>query len=75
MATLELPSHVTMTFDKNKDGTDNMQNFTCNFKPTEDSYWHKGSYDFKFEIPEEFPYKAPKVHCSPKVSINLKIKC
>ena len=67
MAQLELPEEIALSYDKTPEGQDDLQNFVVTIKPTDESYWHGGEYHFKFVIPEEFPYKAPKLHCTPKI--------
>ena len=69
MAQLELSEEISLKYEKTPEGEDDLQHFVVTIRPTEDSYWHKGSYDFKFNIPEEFPYKPPKLQCTPKVSL------
>jgi len=32
-----------------------------------ESYWYGGTYTFKFEIPDNYPYKPPKVTCLDKI--------
>jgi len=34
---------------------------------SKDSYWFGGKYSFKFEIPDNYPHKAPKVTCLEKI--------
>eukprot|EP00483_Globobulimina_turgida_P010183 UN10202 len=47
---------------------ENIQNFIVAIKvDIRDSYWFGATYSFRFEIPDNYPFKAPKVTCLQKI--------
>ena len=61
LETLLIPQ-AKVNFDKKEFGT-----FDVTYKLDESSYWYPGTYEFSFKIPDEYPNKAPKVHCNTKI--------
>ena len=57
----DIPSNCKLTFPDPK----NIANMLLVIKPAEGTTWFRGTYEFTIEIDEnEYPYKAPKVHCN-----------
>ena len=67
MATLDLPPGTSITYDKFPNGENNLQSFHIFIQPTEESYWNGGTYDFEFQVPDQYPYEPPKVKCPVKI--------
>ena len=52
----------------------NFQNFIIRIHPSE-GIWTKGIFDFEFNIPDDFPFEAPKIKCittlwHPNIDVN-----
>ena len=70
MDELELPQNIKL----NLPNKDNLQQFQVLIAP-ESGYWHGATYSFNFIIPDNYPYKPPKVTCIEKIyhpNIDLK---
>eukprot|EP00478_Filoreta_tenera_P002338 GABV01002411.1.p1 GENE.GABV01002411.1~~GABV01002411.1.p1 ORF type:complete len:180 (-),score=39.12 GABV01002411.1:58-597(-) len=59
---LELPSNCQLDLP-NKD---DLLNFKIKVKP-DDGMWQRGTFEFSFSIPENYPHKPPKVKCLTKI--------
>lgn len=60
-ADLDLPENVTLVRDKT-----NMKLFSFVINP-QDGYWAGGQFEFKFNVPNSYPYDGPKVTCVDKI--------
>lgn len=52
-----------------------IMNFSAIYTPEEDSYWYGGKYEFSINVPDAYPFEAPKVKCLTKIyhpNIDLK---
>ena len=67
MAGLDLPPGTSIQYNKKKSGELDLQNFHIFIQPPDESYWHGGTYDFEFTVPEAYPYEPPKVFCHVKI--------
>ena len=62
LSELELPHNATLTLpDK-----ENLQTFKVAVVP-DSGYWKDATYTFTFVIPENYPFKPPKVTCDDKI--------
>lgn len=59
---LELPHNAKLKLP-NKD---NLQEFQVEVTP-DSGYWQNATYTFNFVIPDNYPYKPPKVTCVEKI--------
>ena len=66
MSEIELPYNARLTIP-NKE---NLQTFRVAITP-DNGYWKGATYSFKFVIPDNYPYKPPKVTCIEKVEYNF----
>eukprot|EP00916_Digyalum_oweni_P021445 GHVL01035624.1.p1 GENE.GHVL01035624.1~~GHVL01035624.1.p1 ORF type:complete len:177 (+),score=38.81 GHVL01035624.1:69-599(+) len=55
---LDLPSNCLLSFENKND----LMSFSIAIKPDE-GFWTNATYVFKFNIPQGYPYDAPKVKC------------
>eukprot|EP01083_Nonionella_stella_P044141 118963_1 len=59
---LELPSNVELSIPN----PDNLLQFTISLTP-DAGYWKGAKYSFDFNVPENYPYKPPKVKCEQRI--------
>ena len=61
---LDKPAFVNLTVNP-----DNVMQFSLNLNlaTEQDSIWMGGRYDFTVRVPNEYPHKAPVVHCDTPV--------
>ena len=45
----------------------NIMEFEAEYTPDSSTYWFGGKYIFSFQIPNDFPFSAPKVMCKTKI--------
>ena len=70
LADLELPYNVTMNIPNKA----NIMTFNVTVTPDQ-GMWCGATYKFTFEMPKDYPYKPPKVHCDTLIyhpNIDLK---
>merc|ERR1712034_12341 len=71
MANLEIPSSVVLNSNDMKENK--LVNFRLVITP-HDGYWKGHPFRFRYQVPDEYPYMAPKITCMDKVyhpNINL----
>jgi len=66
MQDFDLPTNVELKIPNHM----NMQMFELAIAP-DMGYWTGAKYRFEFQVPDNYPYKAPKVRCIDKVYIIL----
>ena len=64
MQDLDKPSFITMRLDPN---TPMEFGLTMDLTRESDSIWKGGRYNFTIRVPNEYPHKAPVVHCDTPV--------
>ena len=70
MANLELPENVKLSLpDK-----DDIMNFFVTVQPR-NGYWRTATFQFKFTVPDDYPYTPPKITCQDKVCVPLLCGC
>lgn len=66
---LEIPDCVELKLNK-----DDMLHFSFVIKP-DHGFWAGGVFEFKFDLPSEYPYNGPRVTCIDKVRLILFLIC
>lgn len=46
---------------------EDIMKFKVKYKTEKDSLWYPGVYEFSFQIPDDYPFISPKVHCNTKI--------
>mmetsp|Transcript_30202 Transcript_30202/g.56406 ORF Transcript_30202/g.56406 Transcript_30202/m.56406 type:complete len:182 (-) Transcript_30202:310-855(-) len=64
MAVLELPSFVKLNQDDVK--SQKLTDFRLSIAP-QDGYWKGAEFRFRYQVPEAYPYKPPKIKCLDKI--------
>ncbi len=64
MSSLELTDGVKMEFPEK----DDIMNFNVFVVPF-DGYWKSATFNFKFAVPDDYPYTPPKITCLNKVCV------
>jgi len=61
---LELPPYVKLNQDDIKE--DKLLDFRFTIAP-QDGYWKGGTFHFRCQVPDDYPYKPPKILCLDKI--------
>eukprot|EP00468_Gymnochlora_sp_CCMP2014_P007857 CAMPEP_0167749318 /NCGR_PEP_ID=MMETSP0110_2-20121227/5335_1 /TAXON_ID=629695 /ORGANISM="Gymnochlora sp., Strain CCMP2014" /LENGTH=171 /DNA_ID=CAMNT_0007634447 /DNA_START=109 /DNA_END=624 /DNA_ORIENTATION=+ len=61
-ASLELSDFVKTHLDAKK----NLLDFKLSISPP-DGFWKGGTFNFRYEVPDTYPYKPPKITCLNKI--------
>mmetsp|Transcript_15345 Transcript_15345/g.27572 ORF Transcript_15345/g.27572 Transcript_15345/m.27572 type:complete len:186 (-) Transcript_15345:33-590(-) len=64
MSVLELPDFVKINQDDIK--ANNLTDFRLSIAPRE-GYWKGGTFRFRYQVPDGYPYKPPKITCQDKI--------
>eukprot|EP00469_Lotharella_globosa_P001583 CAMPEP_0167792630 /NCGR_PEP_ID=MMETSP0111_2-20121227/12667_1 /TAXON_ID=91324 /ORGANISM="Lotharella globosa, Strain CCCM811" /LENGTH=184 /DNA_ID=CAMNT_0007685569 /DNA_START=39 /DNA_END=593 /DNA_ORIENTATION=+ len=64
MTALELPSFVKLNQDDIK--ANKLTDFRLTLAPQE-GYWKGGEFTFRYQVPDNYPYKPPKITCMNKI--------
>jgi len=62
LSNLEIPDGVKLKFNDQKD----IMNFSISLTPS-DGYWKSATFNFKFTVPDDYPYTPPKIVCLDKI--------
>ncbi|GAB5353065.1 hypothetical protein AAMO2058_000006400 [Amorphochlora amoebiformis] len=64
MSVLELPPYVKLNQDDVK--ANKLTDFRLSIAP-QDGYWKGGTFRFRYQVPDGYPYKPPKITCQDKI--------